>query len=77
MATPGLLTSLLRRPQVQTLHDTTQPIGKIHPFIKIAITFEPAMRFECPSRFKITKKITAKAWRRCKDIFTNPDLLSK
>ena len=36
-------TSLLRRLQAQTLPDATPPIGKIHPFIKIAITFEPVM----------------------------------
>jgi hypothetical protein len=32
-------------------------IGKIHPFSKITITFEPVMRFGCPSRFRISKKI--------------------
>ena len=40
-ATPGLLTSLLRRLQAQTLPDAIPPIGKIHPFSKIAVTFEP------------------------------------
>ena len=38
-------TSLLRRLQAQTLPDATRPIGKIHPFRKIAITFEPLMGF--------------------------------
>jgi hypothetical protein len=33
-------TSLLRRLQAQTLQDTTPPVGKIHPFGKIPITFE-------------------------------------
>ena len=37
-------TSLLRRVQTQTLPDATPPIGKTHPFSKIAITFEPVMR---------------------------------
>ena len=31
-------TSLLRRLQAQALPDATQPIGKIHPFNKIAVT---------------------------------------
>ena len=45
-ATPGLLkTSLLRRLQAQTLPDEAPPIGKIHPFTKIAVTFEPLMGF--------------------------------
>ena len=44
-ATPGLLTSLQRRLQAQTLLDKTPPIGKIDPFNKIAITFEPMMLF--------------------------------
>ena len=34
-------TSLLRRLQAQTLPDATPPAGKIHPFSKIAVTFEP------------------------------------
>jgi len=38
-------TSLLRRLQAQTLPDATPPIGKIYPFIKMAVTFEPAMQF--------------------------------
>ena len=29
-------------------------IGKIHQFIKTAVTFEPVMRFGCPSRFRIS-----------------------
>ena len=38
-------TSLMRRLQLQTLPDATPPMGKIHPFSKIAVTFEPLMRF--------------------------------
>ena len=38
-------TSLLRRLQEQTLPDEAPPMGKIHPFSKIAVTFEPVMRF--------------------------------
>ena len=37
--------SLLRRLQAQTLPDATPPIGKIYPFSKMAVTFEPVMRF--------------------------------
>ena len=39
----------------QTLHHLASPlcpIGKIHPFSKIAVTLEPVMRFWCPSRFR-------------------------
>ena len=39
-------TSLLRRLKAQTLADEAPPIGKIHPFSKIAVTFEPVMRFK-------------------------------
>ena len=39
------MTSLLHRLQAQTLPDEALPIGKIHPFSKIAVTFEPVMRF--------------------------------
>ena len=28
------------------------PIGKIHPFTKMAVTFEPVMGFWCPSGFR-------------------------
>ena len=38
-------TSLLRRLQAQTLPDATPPIGRIYPFSKMAVTFEPVMRF--------------------------------
>ena len=38
-------TSLLRRLQAQTLPDATPPIGKIHTFSKMAVTFEPMMQF--------------------------------
>ena len=34
-------TSLLRRLQVQTLPNDAPLVGKIHPFRKIAVTFEP------------------------------------
>ena len=37
-------TSLLRRLQEQTLPDEAPPMGKIYPFSKIAVTFEPVMR---------------------------------
>ena len=36
-----LVTCLLRRLQAQTLPDATPPIGKIYPFTKTAVTFEP------------------------------------
>ena len=36
-------TSLLRRLQTQTLSDEAPPVGKIHPFSKMAVTFEPLM----------------------------------
>ena len=29
----------------QTLHDATPPVGKIHPFSKITVTFEPIQRY--------------------------------
>ena len=51
------ITSLLHRLQAQTLPDEAQPIGKIHPFSKIAITFKPVMRFGCLSGFRISWKI--------------------
>ena len=38
-------TSLLRRLQAQTLPDATPPIGKIYPFSKMTVTFEPLMGF--------------------------------
>ena len=56
-----------------------QPIGKSQQFSKIAVTFESVVRFGwCPG-FRISKKIlwlkaqssTLRAWRRCKDNFTN------
>ena len=34
-------TSLLRWRQAQTLPDATPPIGQIHPYSKMALTFEP------------------------------------
>ena len=51
-----LKTSLLRRLQAQTLPDATPRVGKIHPFSKIAVTFEPIKKFLCPSRFIISIK---------------------
>ena len=47
-------TSLLSRLQAQTLPDASPPIGKIHPFSKITISFEPVMRFGFPSRFRMS-----------------------
>ena len=41
--------SLLRRMQAQNLQDATPSIGKIHPFSKIAVTFEPLMRIHANS----------------------------
>ena len=38
--------------QAQTLPDEAQPIGKIHPFTKMAVTFEPLMGFCCLSGFR-------------------------
>ena len=38
-------TSLLRRLQAQTVPNTAPPMGKIYPFSKIAVTFEPIQRF--------------------------------
>ena len=38
-------TSLLRSRQAQTLSDATPIIGKIHPFGKINVTFDPVMQF--------------------------------
>ena len=38
-------TSLLRRLQTQTLLDAIQLIGKIHPFSKMTVTFQPLMGF--------------------------------
>ena len=41
-----IYTSLLRRLHAQTLPDATPPIGKIHHFSKMVVTFEPLMRFD-------------------------------
>ena len=38
----------------QTLPDATPPVGKIHPFSKIAVTFAPMQQFRCPSGFRIS-----------------------
>ena len=32
-------------------------IGKINPFSKVTVTFEPVKRFGCPSGFRISKKL--------------------
>ena len=40
-----LKTSLLRRLQAQSLPNKAPPIDKIHPFSKMAETFEPLMGF--------------------------------
>ena len=50
------LTSLLRKLQAQTLPDEAPPVGKVHPFSKIAVTFEPIQQFWCPLRFRISEK---------------------
>ena len=44
--------SLLCRLQAQTLPDATPSMGKIHPFIKMTITFEPLLEFWCPLGFR-------------------------
>ena len=36
---------LLHRRQAQTLFNATPPVGKIHPFSKMAVTFELHMGF--------------------------------
>ena len=56
-------TSLLRRLQAKTLSDATPIIGKICPFIKIAVNFIPRMQFYCrlrttfPLYYRVTSKI--------------------
>ena len=40
-ASPPLGTSLLRRLQAQILPVATPPVGKLHPFSKVSVTFEP------------------------------------
>ena len=42
----------------QTLPDEPPPVGKINSFSKIAVTFEPIQRFRCPSRFRVSKKMS-------------------
>ena len=36
----------------QTLLAEAPPIGKIYPFSKMTVTFEPLMEFWCPSGFR-------------------------
>ena len=43
--------------KAQTLPDATPPVGKIHPFIKMAVTFEPIQQLWCPSVFIISVHI--------------------
>ena len=50
------MTSLLRRLQAQTIPDEAPPVGQIHPFSKIAVTFRPIQRFWCPSGFRMSEK---------------------
>ena len=40
----------------QTLPDATPPLGKIPPFTKIAVTFDPIEQFRCPLRFRFSYK---------------------
>ena len=47
-----LPTSLLRRLQTKTLPDGTPPIDKKYPLTKMAVTFEPVIKFWCPSGFR-------------------------
>ena len=42
---PGRYEKLAFAGWAQTLPNATPPIGKIHPFSKIAISSEPIMRF--------------------------------
>ena len=42
----------------QTFPDATPPVGKIHPFSNIVVTFEPIQQFRCPSRFRISGKMS-------------------
>ena len=53
----SLKTSLLRRLQAQTLPDAASPIGKVHPFNKIAVTLEPVMRFDALRHLEFPKKM--------------------
>ena len=53
---PSLEKKLLRRLQAQTLPVATSSLGKILPFTKITVTFEPTKQFRCPLRFRIFNK---------------------
>ena len=50
------------KPAVQaaghTLPDATPPVGKIHTFSKITVTFEPIQQFKCPSRFRFSENMS-------------------
>ena len=51
----SLVVLLLKRMHTdcaQTLSDATPPVGKVHPFSKMAITFTPILKFLCPLRFR-------------------------
>ena len=48
----------LNKPAVQAAGQTLPPVDKIHPFSKISVTFEPIQRLRCPSRFRISEKIS-------------------
>ena len=39
--------------KVQNLSDATPPIGNIHPFSQMTVTFEEMIEFEYPVRFKM------------------------
>ena len=42
----------------QTLPDAPPPVGKIHSFSNIAVTFETIQRLRCPSSFRISEKMS-------------------
>ena len=48
----SFIKNLLRRLQSQTLPDATPPIGKIHPFSRVTLTFEPMIQISYPLRFR-------------------------
>ena len=40
----------------QTLPDAAPPVGKIHPFSKIAVTFKPIKQFMYPTKLNLFEK---------------------
>ena len=56
--------TLINKPAAQAAdadpsqHNAAPPIGKIHPFSQITVTFKPIQRFYCPSRFIISEKMS-------------------